>query len=222
MVLATHHITADRHADSRANRRGRVPGAEGVMLGLGAKSEARKAFFLTEGIHAVSTPGEDLVGVALVPDVPDDAVLRRREYVVKSRGELDDTHAGSEVPSGLGHGVDDVLAELLRKLLQLLHVEVLQVLWGSNHVQDGSPWASKLRWSAGLPLLQARGQRRIVRLHLSRRPRRSLRSTLGGGVNAHETPRPWRRQSRVSLQTRELCGGGCSDRWRRFEGRACA
>ena len=89
-------------------------GAKRVVLALDALGEARQAAALAERADAVATPGQDLVRVALVADVPDQAVAGCVEDMMQRNRQLDDAEAGAEVPAGLGHGVDEVVAQLVK------------------------------------------------------------------------------------------------------------
>ena len=51
-------------------------GAEGVVFALGALGEAGEPAALTQGADAVAPAGQDLVGIGLVADVPDQPVGR--------------------------------------------------------------------------------------------------------------------------------------------------
>ena len=53
--------------------------AEGVVLALLALEEAADAARLLERGEPVAPPGEDLVRIRLVPDIPDDRLARRIE-----------------------------------------------------------------------------------------------------------------------------------------------
>ena len=87
-------------------------------------------------------------------NVPEDLVLRGVEDVVQRDGELDDAEAGPEVAAGLGDVEDDVGAELVGELLQLLEGQVLHVDGVVHGVQQrrGRP----LRVVLCLPLRQRR------------------------------------------------------------------
>ena len=52
-------------------------------------------------------------------DVPDEAVVRRVEYIMQRDGELDRAEPGGEVAAHLADGIDEVLPQLGRELLQL-------------------------------------------------------------------------------------------------------
>ena len=66
---------------------------------------------------------QHLVGIGLVADVPEDLVARRIEHAVQRDRELARAQIGAEVAADLPDRVDDVLAHLLRELLELVLVE---------------------------------------------------------------------------------------------------
>jgi hypothetical protein len=96
-------------------------------------SRTRQSVGLADAAHALAAAGQHLVDVALVAHIEDDLVVGRVEHIVHSNGQLDHAEAAAQVPAGLGHRVDDVRAQFLAQLLQLLAVEVLQV----HRVLDG-------------------------------------------------------------------------------------
>ena len=53
--------------------------AEGVVFALGAFGEAAEAAALAQSADAVAAPGQDLVRIALMADIPDQLVMRRVE-----------------------------------------------------------------------------------------------------------------------------------------------
>ncbi|RZS04785.1 hypothetical protein BHM03_00035154 [Ensete ventricosum] len=76
----------------------------------------------------------------LVADIPKDLVLRSVEDVVESDGKLDHAEAGTEVTAGLGHVEDDIRAELVGELLQLLEERDLkQMKESSGHGNRRKP-----------------------------------------------------------------------------------
>ena len=58
-----------------------------------ALGEAGQAAALAQGADAVAAPGEDLVRIGLVADVPDQPVARGVEVLVQGNGQLDDAEA---------------------------------------------------------------------------------------------------------------------------------
>ncbi len=72
--------------------------------------------------------GEQLVGVALMADVKEQAVGAEVKDVVQGDGELDDAEVGREVAAGLGDLVADGLADFRRELDELLDRELFELV----------------------------------------------------------------------------------------------
>jgi hypothetical protein len=94
-----------------------VAGAHDVVLGLEYRAERRQALVLADRPQAVAPAGEDLVGIGLVADVPEDLVARGVEQAVQRDRELAGPEVGAEVAADLADHVDDQLAHLLRERL---------------------------------------------------------------------------------------------------------
>ncbi|CAM5456367.1 hypothetical protein SVIOM342S_06626 [Streptomyces violaceorubidus] len=75
-----------------------------VVLGLLARGVAGQAA-LAPQLGEVLTAGQQLVYVALVAGVPQDAVVRRLEDPVQGDGEFHHAEVGSEVTAGAGDRV---------------------------------------------------------------------------------------------------------------------
>ncbi len=123
-------LLSDAHPERGGDRGGCVPGAEGVVLALLTAEEAGHAAFLAQGAEPVLAARHHLVRVRLVPDVPNNLVLRGVEDIVKGDRELDRSEARAEMAAGLRHGGDKRLADVRGKLDQLLLGEPLHVLRG--------------------------------------------------------------------------------------------
>jgi hypothetical protein len=104
-----------------------VAGAEHVVLALGALEEARHARLLAQRLHPRVAPGEELVRVALVPDVPHELVARGVEHVVQRHGELDHAEPRADVAAGPRAHVDEPPADLVRERAQVVAREGLEV-----------------------------------------------------------------------------------------------
>ena len=105
-----------------------MPSAHDVVLGLGDGAEGRKAAVLADRAQLVTAPGEDLVRVGLVADVPEDLVARRVEHAVDRDRQLAGAKVRAEVAADLADRVDDQLAHLLRDLLEVRVGQVVEVL----------------------------------------------------------------------------------------------
>ena len=85
--------------------------AERVVLAFVALGEARQPAFLAQRADTVAPPGQDLVRVGLVANVPDQPVLRRVEDVMDRDRELHHPETSAEMAACLGDGVDHFRAQ---------------------------------------------------------------------------------------------------------------
>ena len=126
-----------------------MAGAHDVVLGLEDRAERRQAAVLADRVELVAPPGQHLVRVGLVADVPEDLVARGLEQAVERDRQLAGAEVGAEVAADLADRVDDQLADLLGELLELGVVEALEVLRAVDAVEE--PLARRLvpsRWSS--------------------------------------------------------------------------
>ena len=93
--------------------------AERVVFAFGALGEAGQPALLAQRADAVAPAGQDLVRIGLVADVPDQTVVRRVEDIVQRDRQLDHAEPGAEMAAGVGHGVDQLGAQLVRQLRQV-------------------------------------------------------------------------------------------------------
>jgi hypothetical protein len=115
------------HAQRRRDGGGGVAHAEGVVLRLVPLREAGQAALGPDGAEPVAPAGQQLVGVGLVADVPDQLVGRRGEDVVERDVQLHRPQRGPEVAAVGGAGLDDLVAQLRAELREVAHGELLQV-----------------------------------------------------------------------------------------------
>ena len=94
---------------------------------------------MAQGADAVAPPGQDLVRIGLVADVPDELVVRRVEHFVQRDGELDHAKACAKMAAGHRDRVDGLLAKLGRELRQVMVVQGPQIL-GSAHPVKQRRW----------------------------------------------------------------------------------
>ena len=76
---------------------------KGVVLRLAALGKSRNAAGLTQVRHGFAPAGKNLVRIRLVPDVPDESVVGRIEYVMQRNREFDRSEIGGKVPACAGH-----------------------------------------------------------------------------------------------------------------------
>ena len=70
-----------------------MAGAELIVLGFGAREEARDPAELAEGVEPLASAGEHLVDVGLMPGIPHELVARRIEDAVERDCQLDRAEA---------------------------------------------------------------------------------------------------------------------------------
>ena len=117
----------DGHAERRGDRSGAVADAEGVVGRLLGPGERREPAQPAAGAEPVAAPGQHLVAVGLVADVPDDLVERGLVDVVQRDGELDHAEAAGEVALVARGVLDEELAQLGAELRQPFRLELPQV-----------------------------------------------------------------------------------------------
>ena len=142
-------LVGHREAEARGDRGRAVGGAERVVRALAAAGEAGEAVFLAQGADAVAAAGEDLVGVALVADVPDHLVGGGVEDGVQRDGELDDAERGAEMAAGDGDGVHRFGAQLVGELAELLGGEIPQVGGDIDPVEKRGDGTAGIRVAIG-------------------------------------------------------------------------
>jgi hypothetical protein len=113
-------------AERGRNGRGAVGGAERIILALAPLGEAGQASAHAQRADTVTPPGDDLVRIALMADVPDQPVIGRVEDVVERNGELDHAKPCAKVPARDRNGRDRLGPQLVRQLTQLLGREAAQ------------------------------------------------------------------------------------------------
>ena len=64
-------------------------GAERVVFALRPLGEAGKAAALPQCADALASPGQDLVRIGLVSDVPDQPISRCIEHIMQRNGQFD-------------------------------------------------------------------------------------------------------------------------------------
>jgi hypothetical protein len=113
-----------------------VPDAEGVVLAFDATREAGHAVLHAQSLHPGAAPGQGLVRIGLVADIPHQAILGRVEHVVQGNGQLDGTEVGREVAAGLGHRFQHEGAQLIGHLGHLFAFQRAQFRGGVDLVEQ--------------------------------------------------------------------------------------
>ena len=90
--------------------------AEGIVFAFRALGEAGQAVPLAQGADPVPAPGEDLVRIGLVADVPDQDVLGRLEHGMQGHRQFHDAQARAQMTAGDRNGVDGLRPQLVSDL----------------------------------------------------------------------------------------------------------
>jgi hypothetical protein len=98
-----------------------------VIRALGALWEAADATIGSKGREPITTPRDELVDIRLMPDIPNDLIVRAVEGTVKTEREFDHAEVRREMSPGVCDRRDELLSDLLRQLLELDDIKVLEV-----------------------------------------------------------------------------------------------
>ena len=75
---------------------------------------------MTQSAHTGPAAGNNFVGVSLMADIPNNAISRRVEDVMQRCGQLHHAQAGAKMPPGDRDDVDQVCAQFIGELAQIL------------------------------------------------------------------------------------------------------
>ena len=117
-----------RHAKRNGNRIGCVSGNEGVMDAFARLRESGKAVKLSQRGKLIRAAGQNLVDVGLMPDVKDQAVLRRVKRTVNGNRQLHNAEIGGNVSASPGYLIDQKRAKLLTELAGFGGIECQEIL----------------------------------------------------------------------------------------------
>ena len=111
--------------------------AERIVFALRALGEAGKSTALSQRADAVAPPGQNLVRIRLVPDVPDQTVFGGIEHVVQGNRQLDHPEPRAQMATGDRDRIDCLLTQLVGELAQLPGFQPTQVSRGLDEVEKG-------------------------------------------------------------------------------------
>ena len=117
-VVLPFQIPGRGHAEGGGDGGGGVAHAEEVVGALGKAREARQPSPAAQGAELAVPAGEDLVGIGLVPHVPDELVPVEVEFRKQGQGELDGAQRGGEMAAVFRAHGNDAPAQLAGKALQ--------------------------------------------------------------------------------------------------------
>ena len=110
---------------------------ERIVFALAAPGEAGQPAALAQGPDPVAPAGEDLVGIALVADIPDQNVLGGVEHRMQRDGEFDDAETRAEMTSGLRHRGDGFVPELVADLPETVDLHAPEIRRAAQGIKQG-------------------------------------------------------------------------------------
>ncbi len=110
--------------------------AERVVFAFGPLGEARQAAALADGADTLAATGQDLVRIALMTDVPDQAVVGRVEDIMEGDRQFDDAQPRAQMAAGGADGRDRLGPQFVGELPQLLGGQATKVVGGVHRVEQ--------------------------------------------------------------------------------------
>ena len=111
-----------RKTQRRRDRGGRMRRAERIIFAFAAPGEPAQPAALPQRAHLPAPPGQNLVRIGLMPDIPDQPIMRRIEHMVQRHGQFDYPQPGAEMAAGLPHRADHFGAHFVGQLAQFSKV----------------------------------------------------------------------------------------------------
>ena len=110
---------------------------KGIVLALAALGEAVEAIPLANRPDAMTPAGENLVGIGLMADIPDQPVAWRVEDIVQCNRQFDDPEATAEMASRFGCCGNHLCPEFGSKARQVSLAQMPQGLRIGSAVKKG-------------------------------------------------------------------------------------
>ena len=114
--LRAAELCGDRHSERRRYRCRRMRRSKRVVRRFVAAGEACGTAPLTQPAHRRATAGQDLMGIRLMADVPDDTVTRRIERIVQRDREFYGAEIRRQMAARLSDAVQQERPQFAREL----------------------------------------------------------------------------------------------------------
>ena len=106
-----------------------------VVLAFGADGKAAQPAGSANGVKPVFAPGEQLVDVALVANIPNELIPGRGKDIVQRQGQFHHTQIRPQMAAISGEHRDEFVPNFLRQRLQLFDGQLLDVSRVIHHIQ---------------------------------------------------------------------------------------
>ena len=158
IVAPALEVAPHRHAQPRRDGGGGMGGAKGVVVALAAPREAGEALGLAQGADALAPAREDLVGIGLMADIPDQPVARGVEDIMQRHRQLDHAKARAQMAAGDRYGVDHFRTQLVRHLFQVALGQLAKLRGRRRAVEKG-----RFGWGHGYSRKSRAGAKKVRR-----------------------------------------------------------
>src|SRR6266542_1543195 len=123
MLVATAQLAANRHTKCSGKRRPGVARAVAIVLALRPQKKTIETAELPHRMETVEPPCKHFVDITLVTDIHHEAVTGRVEHAMQGNRQFHNTEVWPEVTAGLGEDFDQLIAQFLCKLRQVLFTQ---------------------------------------------------------------------------------------------------
>ncbi len=157
LEILSAQVSGFGHTKGSRNGGSTVPCPEGVIDTLLPFGKAADPPFLPQGLKSFLPAGNQLMGIGLVPDIPDELVPGRIKDIVQGQRQLHDPQARGQVtPCLRAHG-DDLLPDLLGQTWEIPSLQSPQIGGRIDALEDTLHLRSLLRH-----LLHPQSAQRVV------------------------------------------------------------
>ena len=129
---AAAQIASDCHPQPGRQGRAGVSRAIAIVFAFRAQQKSVQPLVLPHRADAIETAGKHFVDVTLVADIENEAVPRSIENAMQRDGQFDHAEIGPKMASGLREDFDQLLANFLGKLRQILLADRFDVRRSAN------------------------------------------------------------------------------------------
>ena len=116
------------NAACHGDRSAAVPADEAVVFRFVWLRETGDAVFLPQGRKSFQPSGQNLMGIALMPYVPDEFIFRRIKHTVHRHRQFHRPQIGSEMPAGFGNSFYEKTSNLRTECGTLFRRKCLQIV----------------------------------------------------------------------------------------------
>ena len=140
MTVLLLEVARDRETERGGNRGRGMGSAESIIFALAPLREAGDSASLPKRAHAVAAAGQDLVGIGLMPDIPDECIAWRIENMVQRHRQFDHAEAGAKMPARDGNSADGFGPQFRSDLHQIRSRERAKISGSRDQVKERRFW----------------------------------------------------------------------------------